>query len=269
MKKGYWVCSTLLSIAVGVGWFADLMMWHDVETGFVTRSEIWVRYLFCIIPLVLIVAFSPMATAEYKAMRSEKQTFLTGLCTVTCVVFVLCGIGRVAQGVLGMSILDIVLGALCAIAGLWLYKLGVFFAGRAETPTGGVFGGFFMCLYFYATLMQRFLTKPSSLHRTIPVVQVMAAVAIVCFIFMLLRGGYLPTEKIKGRGVYIWGQLVFLFAFCLTVPVMVYTYLKLGQPILNILTAYLPEVMMGLIGAVASYKMFPKKEVHLRKKARL
>lgn len=269
MKKGYWVCSTLLCVAVGAGWLFDLMRWHDVQTGFVTHSEIWVRYLFCFIPLVLIVAFSPMATAEYKAMRSEKSTLLTGLCTVACVGFVLCGIYRVVQGVLAMSITDIVLGALCAIAGLWLYKWGVFLAGRAETPTGGVFGGFFMCLYFYATLLQRFLTRPSSLHRIIPVVQVMASMAIVCFIFMLLRGGYLPTEKIKGRGVFIWGQLVFLFAFCLTIPVMVLAVVKQGQPILNVLGLYLPEVLMGLIGVVASYKMFPQKEVDLRKKAGL
>ena len=260
MKKGYWACSVLLSILLGIVWLADLFLWHDLQTGFITKGDIWVRYLLFMVPLFPIVSFSPPAKGEFRTLYGEKNKAIRLFLNLCAGIFVLCGLYGLVQNALASKIANAVLGVLCVLMGVWLYRFKVCLSEKIETPTKTVFGGFGLCLYFYGVLTVRFLGKPSSLHRLIPTVHTLSGVAAIGFVFVLILGSYLPGEKLKGRKVYIWGQLCFLFGLCLTLPIAVYEVMMKSQSILSVIISLLPEMLFGILGAAVSYKMFPPKE---------
>ena len=113
---------------------------------------------------------------------------------------------------------------LFVIFGIWCLLL--FFENLTRIPCGKwmLTLGTLSSTVFYLQTVLRFVERPSSLYRIIPVVDILSALSALLFVTALLRALYLPDSSHAARILCRSGLLAFFFCTCLALPQTVWQY---------------------------------------------
>lgn len=276
MKRIYCTGALIFSLLLGAARAADLLLNTDAETGFLHSGSILPRYLLMLACVLLILlAGHSVPLGQPTGLRPVDAAWMRGgnflliplsfFCELYGFLFLLNHLfgvsnqtasGRHAMDNMHLYHLqqfaDGLRAALFVIFGVWcmlLYFENLIRIPYAEwMPVLGVLSS--AVLYLHTTM--RFVERPSSLYRTIPVVDILSALSALLFVTALLRALYLPASLQAARALCRSGLLAFFFCTCLVLPQTVWTYAKGAESLVSlVLAAGLGYV--GLIGAVCAH----------------
>ena len=209
----------LVMVLVGAMYWVDLAYYTDPGTGFILRGTVWERYAVALLPLAMcIMGLRTVGPRAISVMR-VKSGGLGGVMVAAAVVGFLYGLFQVLTGFNTGSAYGVVLGALSAWYGVWMFLAGMqMFTQTAPSPTKNAIWGVLAGLPFAAITVYRILIRPSSLYRIAPVVRAFSSLFAMLWFGMLLRALYIALPRRRVRWMYLVGVFTFLFSTCLELP---------------------------------------------------
>lgn len=211
--------STLVVMLVAsAAYWADLIANTDPVTGLVENGSVWLRYLLMLVPVGVCAAattsLGPRAISVLRT-RSWPLAVLFGLAGAAGVAS---GGVRIVVGLQPFALSDVLWGVLFVWYGVWMVLAAVQLGTqRAASPTKSAFFGLVAAVPFCILAIARVLTKPASLYRSMPLVRILAAMCLMMWLGMLLRGMYIALVRSRAKWMYFFGLLSFFFALLETV----------------------------------------------------
>ena len=272
MKRIYCAGALVFSLLLGVARAADLVWNTDAETGFLRSGSVALRYVFMLLcALLILLAGRSVPLGQPCGLRAENAAWmrksnpllvpLALCCELYGFLFLLNRIfgvpvrtqtSRHAMDHLRLYYLrqfvDGVHAALFVVFGIWC--LFLFFENLTRILHGKwmLTFGMLSSTVFYLHTVLRFLERPSSLFRTVPVVEILSAL----FVTSLLRALYLPYSFHTARALCRSGLLSFFFCTCLALPQTVWQFV-LGREALAPLILAVGFGCLGLVGAACAH----------------
>lgn len=215
MKRSIPTLLIILAILVaGAAYWADLKLFTDPDTGFVTYGSIWVRYIVLLL-VPIGIAFTGISSVGPRGLSvfRVKNPFLG-------VVFLLGAISAMGFGAICMltafsqeplSKFQMIMGILYLWYGVWMVRSSIqMFTQRVPSPSVSALWGVLAAVPFCMQTIYRVLIKPASLYRMAPTVRIFAALFSMLWFGMLLRGLYIAMVRSRVRWMYLFGLLTFL-----------------------------------------------------------
>lgn len=275
MKRIYFTGALIAGLLLGAARLADLVLNTDAETGFLHSGSILPRYLLmlaCVL-LILLAGHSvppgqPCGLRPGGAAWMRKSNFLliplafcSELYGFLFLLNHLFGVpiqttsSRHAMDNLRLYYLqqlaDGARAALFVVFGVWCLLL--FFENLSRISYGKwmLTLGTLSSTVFYLHTVLRFIERPSSLYRIIPVVDILSALSALLFITALLRALYLPDSLHAARILCRSGLFAFFFCTCLALPQAIWEYGNGTEPLVSLILAA-GVGSLGLAGAVCA-----------------
>ena len=275
MKRIYCISALTFSLLLGAARTADLILNTEAETGFLRSGSILPRYLLMLLCVLLILlAGRSVPFGQSCGLRPEDKrwmhrtnalliplAFCSELYGFLFLLIRFFGLpiqattSRHAMDHMSLYYLrqfaDGACAALFVIFGIWCLLL--FFENLTRVPCGrwmlalGTLGS----TVFYLQTVLRFIERPSSLYRIIPVADILSALAALLFVTAFLRALYLPDSPPAARILCRSGLLAFFFCTCLALPQTVWQYVKGNETVVSLILAA-GFGCLGLIGAACA-----------------
>lgn len=280
------ICCTgalVSGLLLGAARVADLLLNTDAETGFLRSGSILPRYLLMLACVLLILlAGHCVPLGQSSGLRPEGAAWMRGgnflliplafCCELYGFLLLLNRLfGVPIQTSSGRHAMDHLLlyhlqqfaegacAALFVLFGIWCLLL--FFENLTRIPYGAWMAvlGVLSSTVFYLYTTMRFMERPSSLYRIVPIVDILSALSALLFVTALLRALYLPASLQAARAVCRGGLLAFFFCTCLAVPQTVWAYAKGNESLVSLILAA-GIGCIGLIGAVCARRAADEEE---------
>ncbi len=269
MKKSF--CSALLiaSVLLGALRFADLLLFTELNTGFVTFGSVWLRYAV-LFGFVAVLIFAPSADkkAPAYAVSLPAQPVFAAAAVPAFVAGALAqwyaiqefnapttAMGKAAQQqaaqthsldmmTLSFFGLRMVLGISLWVLGVWLVLL--YLRKTPLKPETSVVRtiGFWGSAGFYALVILRYAENPASVHRILHILPIFSALAALLFITKMIGLFCVECTPAYARGTAAAGIFAFLMCTCIELPQAVWQTVHGQISLLNITLA----LLLGLIG---------------------
>lgn len=214
------VCLLCLGLRI-----ADLTLYTDPTTGFVTAGPFWPR---------LAVPFAGVVLSYVASIRlNRRPRALLGPCRGLGVCMLMLTVALGASALLRLltlsvlaSPLDIVSAVTALLSALWAMLWGVRAFGPLADPTRplpGTLSSLPGTLFFLWIMIDRFAIAPASVMRLSCTLRVLSAAGALLFLSMLLRVFLAPGQPV-GRGVFAAGMTAFLLCTCHELPQTVFLF---------------------------------------------
>lgn len=275
MKRITCTCALVFSLLLGAARAVDLLLNTDAETEFLRSGSTLPRYLLLLACLLLILrAGHSIPLGQPCGLRPGDAAWMRGanpLLIPLAFCSELYGFLFLLNRIFGVPIqtttsrhamdnlrlyylqqfADGARAALFVLFGVWCLLL--FFENLTRIPCGKwmLTLGTLSSTVFYLQTVLRFIERPSSLYRIIPVVGVLSALSALLFVMALLRALYLPGSPNAARLLCRSGLLVFFFCTCLALPQTVWQYVKGAETLVSLILAA-GFGCLGLVGAVCA-----------------
>ncbi len=239
----------VVMVLVGVMYWIDLYYYTSPVTGFITRGELWYRYVVLVLPMLMCLLGLRTVGPRAISVLRVRNRFLAGVFFAGAGVSLIYGVANVSFSVSDFSMYGIIFGLLTVWYGVWMFFAAMQLMNQnTPSPTQSALFGMLAALPFAFTTVNRILINPSSIYRVGPLVRVFAGLFAMMWFGMLLRSFYIALPRRRVRWMYFIGVFTFLFATCLEVPQMMYTLL-----LSNTATTLqvLESVHMAVVGVVA------------------
>lgn len=184
----------ILSLLLGAGHGADLLLGIDPQTGLCVAGSVWWRYLAMAVVVLAAVLAGRKVGIRLETVRS-RQPLAGVLAFAAAVCFVAAGAAQFLASAGGITqLIRVVLDILCAV---WFICLGRSWlcAEQWQTPTRTLIPAVFGSALFYWNVLMCFMENSSSWHRVQPTAAVWQEMAAVLFLAALIRALYLPQEN--------------------------------------------------------------------------
>lgn len=275
MKRIYCISALIFSLLLGAARALDLILNTEAETGFLRSGSILPRYLMMLLCVLLILlAGRSVPLGQSCGLRPEGEkwmhrtnfllvplAFCSELYGFLYLLIRFFGLpiqtstSRHAMDHMGLYYLqqfaDGACAALFVIFGIWCLLL--FFENITRIPCGRwmlAFGTLCSTVFYLQTIL-RFIERPSSLYRIIPVVDILSALAALMFVTALLRALYLPDSPPAARLLCRSGLLAFFFCTCLALPQTIWQYARHTETVDSLILSAAFGAL-GLIGAACA-----------------
>ena len=214
------LCSLLVSIALGVGRSLDLALFTDAGTGLVIAGSVWLRYIGLAVASTVAVLVGSSTGARPDALCTRRAP-LGVTAYLAAIFFALAGIARLALGLTGVpDVIRAVLEIACAV---WMAALGRGWLRRGHwhRPTRSMIPAVAGGALFYWCVLARFMTNSASWHRVSPTAEIWQTLAALMFLTALMRALYLPGTS-NGKGLCEGGLAAFALCLCWQLPEVVH-----------------------------------------------
>lgn len=251
MKRFLMTVFLLLLAVLGGLRFIDFVKNTDLQTGFITQGSITMRYGFLAGGAVVC-----MLVLLFKRKSLSSKNLGQGGLIFTCGLGILCeilGVFFVLQGLFAKSIGFVALqGILFVVLGLWcLYASAYALKAKCPPKNGAIIAALGGCA-FYLTVLERFLTSPSSLHRIWPVIDILSMIASLLFYTYICAAIYTRhSDRLPLKRLCFFGLLTFYFSTCMQMPCAIYLFSK-NAILFNDFAICILLGLFGVAGAVTS-----------------
>lgn len=248
MKKANSIFTLSMCALLGVLHMADLLLFTDITTGFVTVGNIAIRYaalgagvLVCLVPMLYKkdkigeVCFAKAHFVALGACGAISEMY--GFFTIICFAF----------GKLGL--LSLCIGILFILFGVFVFITALRKNGTCTRPQ--MYLGLLGTLALYLLVLMRFITRTSSLYRLAPTLGILSAMAALLFATYFIKVLALEPAARPYKGLAVFGQLCFLLCTCIELPHSLYLFCVGAAPLPDLLLA-LCVGTLGIVGALCS-----------------
>lgn len=240
----------LLTLALRI---ADLMLFTDPETGFITNGFFFARIA---VPVVC-VALSYLAAV----WTARRPLALLGPCRGlgVCLLALTAALGATAVLSIpalasGMEFATMADGVTALLSALWALLWGVRAFGPLADPTKplpGTLTSLPGTAFFLWVIIYRFAVAPASVMRLGCTLRVMSAAAALLLLSMVLRVFLTPGLPV-GHGVFAAGMIAFMLCTCHELPQTVFEFCH-GNATTVQLAASAAMGVWGLAGLVCAW----------------
>lgn len=250
MKKR-WITLLLLGAMVGVGVFYgyDLFRNLNFASGLFTVGVVWYRYaLMLAVVLLAFVGVTTVGPYAVGVMRLRHPA-LAGLFLICGLYGLLLGVYSIVAALQPLQPLALILAFLVVIFGVWMLLAAKQLARQKKpTPTKGAFLGMMGALPLCLLAGARAMSNPATLHRPLPLINVLSALVAMLWMGTMLHAMYIATVRRRAKVLYVMGMETFFLCTCLGGAQLAVTIMR-GQ-FAGLET--LQSVLLFLLGLVAA-----------------
>lgn len=251
MKRFLMAILLLLLAVLGGLRFIDFVQNTDLQTGFIVQGSVLTRYaLLAVGVIVCAVALLYKRKSLSPVNLGQSGLVFTSVLGIMCEIF---GVFLVLQGAFARAISFTLFQGIAFIClGAWcLYTCAYTIKAKCPPKHGAliaVIGG----IAFYLTVLERFLTSPSSLHRIWPVIDVLSMVAsLQLYTYICVAIYNRPNSKLPLKRLCFFGLLTFYFSTCMQLPCAVYLISK-NIIMMNDFVLCVIFGIFGIVGAITA-----------------
>lgn len=215
-RKGLTIFLIVLMVGGGIWYGYDLYSNFDFASGLFKSGVVWYRYALMLAIALLAVAgvvgVGPYAVGVMRLRHPVLATF-----------FLACGIYGFLMGSYGIVLsvqplqpLQLVFACFVFVFGVWMVLAAKQLAWQKKpTPTKGAFFGMMAALPLCLLAGGRAMSNPATLHRPLPLINVMSALVAMLWMGTLLHAMYVATVRRRAKVLYVLGLQMFFTGTCL------------------------------------------------------
>lgn len=240
----------LLSLGLRV---ADLLLYTDPATGFVTTGPFWARIALPAVGVILSYAAAGRLNRRPRALLGPCTGM--GICLLILTVCLgACTLLTLLEAAAAFYPLLVVQAAVALVSALWAMLWGIRAFGPLADPTRplpGAVSALPAAAFFLWLMINRFAIAPASVMRLGNTLQVLSSAAALLFLAMVLRVFLTPGLPV-GHGVFAAGMIAFMLCTCHELPQTIFSFFH-GNTTAAGLAVSLCMGMWGLTGLVCAW----------------